>query len=307
MPAQPHLDSVRDYLQELQDLICAALEEADSRGRFHEDRVPRERGGLSRTRVLSDGQVLERAAVNFSHTVGDVLPGPATERRPELTGCRFQAVSLSLIVHPQNPYVPTTHVNLRFFMASGAAKEPTWWFGGGFDLTPTYGFREDAVHWHRVAREACAPFGELRYGTCKKACDEYFYLKHRKEARGIGGIFFDDLVEGGFAHCFSFVKSVGDHFLDAYLPILRRRKDHPFGNPEREFQLYRRGRYVEFNLIYDRGTRYGLESGGGIESILVSLPPRVSWRYDWQPLPGSRESQLTDFLKPRDWLEGEPD
>jgi len=249
--------------------------------------------------------VIERAAVNFSHTIGRDMPIAATSRRPELEGASYDAVSVSLIVHPRNPYAPTSHANFRFFIASKEGGVSDWWFGGGFDLTPYYGFEEDAVHWHRLAKAACDPFGAELYDGLKKACDEYFYLKHRDEPRGIGGIFFDDLSDGGFARCFGFVKRAAEHYLAAYLPILERRKDHPYGERERAFQLYRRGRYVEFNLIYDRGTRFGLQSGGRIESILSSLPPLVAWRYDWQPEPGSPEAELYEkFLRRRDWLGG---
>jgi coproporphyrinogen III oxidase len=243
--------------------------------------------------------------VNFTHTLGRRMPPTATERRPELAGRSYQAVSISLIVHPRNPYAPTSHANFRFFIATDDAgvEEPAWWFGGGFDMTPYYGFEEDAVHWHRTARDACAPFGKALYPELKKQCDEYFFLAHRREARGVGGVFFDDLSEGGFAHCFAFQRSVGDAFLEAYLPILQRRKDTPYGEHQREFQLYRRGRYVEFNLIYDRGTRFGLQTGARVESVLASMPPLAAWRYDWQPRPGSPEAKLSeDFLRPRDWL-----
>ena len=253
--SRPDVTAVREYLEGLQDRICDVLEKEDGVGRFGRDEIAREGGGVSRPRVLSDGPVLERAAVNFTHTLGRRMPPMATERRPELAGRSYQAVSISLIVHPRNPYAPTSHANFRFFIATDDAgvEEPAWWFAGGFDMTPYYGFEEDAVHWHRTARDACAPFGKALYPEFKKQCDEYFFLAHRREARGVGGVFFDDLSEGGFAHCFAFQRSVGDAFLEAYLPILQRRKDTPYGEREREFQLYRRGRYVEFNLIYDRG------------------------------------------------------
>jgi coproporphyrinogen III oxidase len=263
--------------------------------------------------VLSDGALLERAAVHFTHTVGKRLPPAATERRPELTGGSYRAVSVSLIVHPRNPYVPTCHANFRVFYATPeAGGEPVWWFGGGFDLTPYYGFEEDVVHWHRVARDACDPFGKSLYPEMKKACDEYFYLPHRDEPRGVGGLFFDDLEsvpgrdgqgDSSFETCFGFVRSVSSAFLDAYLPILRRRKNAPYGERERDFQLYRRGRYVEYNLLYDRGTRFGLQVAGRAESILASMPPLVQWRYDWQPASDTPEARLyADFLRPRDWL-----
>jgi coproporphyrinogen III oxidase len=303
MKSDVDADAVREYLLDLQDQICAGLEEEDEATQFQSLILDRERGGLARPRVLSDGPVLERAAVNFSHTVGVRLPSAATARRPELAGQGFQAVSLSLIVHPRNPYAPTAHCNLRFFITDGCNGEICWWFGGGFDLTPYYGFEDDAVHWHRIAFEACQSFGEQVYADYKAACDEYFFLPHRQEPRGIGGLFFDDLDEGGFDRCFAFLRSVGDHFLVAYRPILAKRKQITYGERERAFQLYRRGRYVEFNLVYDRGTRFGLQAGGRVESILASLPPQVSWRYDWQPDPGTPEARLyEDFLRPRDWL-----
>ena len=301
--APPDLPAVRRYLLELQDAICTALEEEDGSAHFVEDQEERAGGSLSRARVLEDGPVIEKAAVNFTHARGDRLPPAATERRPELAGAAFQAVSLSLIVHPRNPYAPTSHANLRLFSAEPPSGNAVWWFGGGFDLTPYYGFDEDVVHWHRVARDACLPLGADTYPRLKHACDEYFFLPHHGEPRGIGGLFFDDLAEGGFERCFAFVRSVGDHFLPAYRPILAQRKETAFGERERDFQLYRRGRYVEFNLVYDRGTRYGVQSGRRIESVLASLPPVVHWRYDWQPEPGSPEARLTEhFLQPRDWL-----
>ncbi len=304
--SRPEVEPVRAYLLELQSRVCGALETVDAGARFHEDRFERTGAGVGQPSVLSDGAVFERAGVCFSHTRGTRLPPAATERRPDLSGGQYEAVSVSLIVHPQNPYVPTTHANLRFFLASKEGHEPVWWFGGGFDLTPFYGFREDAVHWHRTARAACTPFGRDLYPELKKACDEYFFLPHRSEPRGIGGLFFDDFDRDGFESCFGLLKSVGDHFLPAYLPIVERRKDLAYGEREREFQLYRRGRYVEFNLVYDRGTRFGLQAGARTESILVSMPPRASWRYDWQPEPGSPEGALyRDFLRPRDWLESE--
>jgi coproporphyrinogen III oxidase len=293
---------VRACLLDLQDRICAALEQQDGSARFREERLERERGGLARPRVLSDGPVLERAAANFSHTRGQRLPSAATARRPELAGSAFEAVSVSVIVHPRNPYAPTSHLNLRLFVAA-ASEEPVWWFGGGFDLSPVYGFEEDALHWHRAARDACAPFGSDVYPRLKKACDEYFFLPHRGEPRGIGGLFFDDWTEGGFERSFALLRSVGEQYLPAYVPILARRKHTPYGERERTFQLVRRGRYVEFNLVCDRGTRFGLQSGGRTESILASLPPLAAWRYDWTPEPGSPESRLTEeFLRPRDWL-----
>jgi len=312
----PDLPAVRKFLESLQDEICDALESDDGGARFDRREIERDGGGQSRPRVLSDGPVIERAAVNYSHTVGKRLPPAATERRPELTGGSYEAVSVSLIVHPRNPYAPTCHANFRVFSASPEdGGEPGWWFGGGFDLTPYYGFEEDVVHWHRVARDACAPFGEELYPEMKRACDEYFYLKHRDEPRGVGGLFFDDLDSlprgpngSPFEDCFAFVRSVSGAFLDAYRPILQRRRDTPYGERERDFQLYRRGRYVEYNLIWDRGTRFGLQVAGRAESILASLPPLVKWRYDWQPEPGSPEARLhDDFLRPRDWLAEFPD
>ena len=300
----PSPTDVRAHLTELQDRICAALEAEDGGGRFREDRLEGADGALARPRVLEEGGVFEKAAVNFTHARGPRLPPAATARRPELAGAPFQAISVSLIAHPRNPYVPTSHMNLRFFQASPAGRAPTWWFGGGFDLTPSYGFDEDCVHWHRVARRACAPLGESAYPRLKRWCDEYFFLPHRGEARGVGGIFFDDLAEGGFARCLAFVRSVGDAYLEAYRPIVARRKATPFGEREREFQLLRRGRYVEFNLVYDRGTLYGLQSGRRIESVLASLPPLVAWRYDWKPAPGSPEAALGErYLQPREWVQ----
>jgi coproporphyrinogen III oxidase len=298
--------AVETFLLEFQDRVASALEEEDGHARFKDERIEGHGGGFARPRVLSDGPVLERAAVNFSHTVGRNLPAPATARRPELAGASYDAISVSLIVHPRNPYAPTSHANFRLFLATRDGQEPAWWFGGGFDLTPYYGFEEDAVHWHRSAKAACDPFGAELYARYKRACDEYFFLKHRDEPRGIGGLFFDDLTEGGFERSFAFVRSVAEHYLLGYRPILARRKRHPFGERERSFQLFRRGRYVEFNLIYDRGTRFGLQSGGRVESILASLPPLVSWRYGWRPEPGTAEAELYEkFLRPRDWIRTE--
>ncbi len=296
-------DDVRPYLTQLQDRICAALEDEDGTGRFHEDAWERPEGGGGRSRVLSDGAVIERAGVNFSHVLGKGLPPSATERRPELAGRPFEAMGVSLIVHPKNPHVPTSHMNVRFFRTAGPEQEPIWWFGGGFDLTPFYPVEEDAVHWHETARAACQKFGDDVYPEYKKGCDEYFFLKHRGETRGVGGLFFDDLNRGGFEHCFALTRSIGDHYLPAYLPIVSRRKATPYGDRERDFQLYRRGRYVEFNLVYDRGTLFGLHSQGRVESILVSMPPLVRWEYNWQPEPGTPEATLYErYLKPQDWL-----
>ena len=293
--------SVKHYLLGLQDSICRSLGELDERD-FEEDRWQRPGGGGGQSRVLAGGSVFEQAGINFSHVFGDGLPASATAHRPELAGRRFQAMGVSLVIHPNNPYVPTSHANVRFFIAEKDGAEPVWWFGGGFDLTPYYAFEEDCVHWHNTAREACAGFGEETYARYKKWCDEYFYLKHRQEPRGIGGLFFDDLNTPGFAESFAFMRSVGDHYLPAYRPIVEQRKDTPFGERERDFQLYRRGRYVEFNLVYDRGTLFGLQSGGRTESILMSLPPNVRWRYNWQPAAGSPEAELYEkFLQPHDW------
>ena len=293
---------VRDYLTTLQDRICARFEAYEPRARFRRDELEDDRGGLSRPRVLEGGEVLERAGVMFSHTLGDALPAAATARRPDLAGRRYEAVSVSLITHPANPYAPTSHMNVRYFGAHADGEEPIWWFGGGFDLTPYYGFDEDAVHWHATARDALAPFGAETYARFKAQCDEYFFLRHRGEPRGIGGVFFDDWAEGGFERAFALMRAVGDHYLPAYAPILERRKDTPYGERERAWQLYRRGRYVEFNLIQDRGTLFGLQAGGRVESILASMPPEVSWRYDLVPEPGSAEARLVErYLVPRDW------
>jgi len=296
-----NIDQVKEYLQRLQDHLCTEFEQLDGAARFVRDPWQRPAGGGGESRVLSGGEIFEQAGVGFSHVFGNEMPPSATKHRPELAGKQFQAVGVSLVLHPQNPYVPTTHANFRFF--SAGEKNPVWWFGGGFDLTPYYPFREDVVHWHQTAKASCDPYGEDLYPRYKKWCDQYFYLKHRNEARGVGGLFFDDLNEAGFEDSFAFLRSVGDSFLDAYMPIVRRRSDHPFGDRQREFQLYRRGRYVEFNLIYDRGTLFGLQSGGRTESILMSLPPQVRWEYNWQPEPGSPEDELyREYLQANDWL-----
>ena len=301
--SSPDLNAVKQYLLSLQDNICASIQAEDGKTAFREDLWERAEGGGGRSRVMADGAVFEQAGVGFSHVYGGKMPPSATAHRPELAGRSFQAVGVSLVLHPLNPYAPTSHANVRFFIAEKEGAEPVWWFGGGFDLTPYYGFENDAEHWHRVARDACAPFGDDVYPRYKKWCDEYFFLKHRNEPRGIGGLFFDDLNEWGFERCFAFMQSVGNHFLAAYRPIVARRKDTPYGETERDFQLYRRGRYVEFNLVYDRGTLFGLQSGGRTESILMSLPPLVKWRYNWQPDPGTPEAKLYDvFLKPRNWV-----
>lgn len=301
--AEVDSEAVKSYLLDLQDRICSGLEAADGSAKFHEDKWERENGGMGRTRVIT-GDVLQKGGVAFSHVYGDSMPASATANRPELAESPFQAMGVSLVIHPDNPYVPTSHANVRFFMAEKEGQAPVWWFGGGFDLTPYYGFEEDGVHWHRVAKQACDDFGDNVYDRFKKWCDDYFYLPHRKEPRGIGGLFFDDLNEWDFDTCFAFMRSVGDSYLKAYVPIIEKRKDTPFGEREKWFQEYRRGRYAEFNLVYDRGTVFGLRSGvGRTESILMSLPPQVRWEYDWHPEPGSEEARLyTDFLTPRDWL-----
>ncbi|MCV6614358.1 MAG: oxygen-dependent coproporphyrinogen oxidase [Cellvibrionaceae bacterium] len=301
--SQVDKDAVKNYLLDLQERICAELEQADGSGRFVEDSWQRPEGGGGRSRVMSDGAVIEKGGVNFSHVSGASMPASATAHRPELAGRSFEAMGVSLVIHPHNPYVPTSHANVRFFIAEKEGAEPVWWFGGGYDLTPYYGFEEDCRDWHRVAKGTCEPFGEDIYPRYKKWCDEYFYLKHRDEARGVGGLFFDDLNELGFAGSFAFMRAVGDSYTQAYCPIIAKRKDTTYGEREREFQLYRRGRYVEFNLVWDRGTLFGLQTGGRTESILMSLPPLVRWEYDYQPEPGSAEARLTEqFLAPRDWV-----
>lgn len=295
-------DQVESFLRELQDRICATVERLDGEARFVEDAWARPAGGGGRTRVLRDGAVFEQAGVNFSRVYGNKLPPSATAHRPDLAGGSFVATGVSLVLHPKNPYVPTTHANVRYFEAGKPGVAPVWWFGGGFDLTPFYPFDEDVVHWHTVARDLCEPFGAEVYSRYKRWCDEYFHLKHRGETRGVGGLFYDDLNEGGFERCFDFTRAVGQGFLDAYAPIVERRQGTPWGEREREFQLYRRGRYVEFNLVYDRGTLFGLQSGGRTESILMSLPPRVRFEYAYQPEPGSPEARLAQYLQPRDWV-----
>ncbi|MBS4049644.1 MAG: oxygen-dependent coproporphyrinogen oxidase [Methylomonas sp.] len=297
------ISQVKNYLLNLQDQICAALETAEPSARFVEDAWRREEGGGGRTRVLADGEVFEQGGVNFSHVYGFSLPPSATAKRPELANRQYEAMGVSLVMHPRNPYVPTSHANVRFFIAKKEGEPTIWWFGGGFDLTPFYPFWEDVVHWHRTAREACQPFGADVYDRYKKWCDEYFFLKHRGETRGVGGLFFDDLNEPDFTSAFGFMQSVGNHYIPAYLPIVQKRKTTAYGERERDFQLYRRGRYVEFNLVYDRGTLFGLQSGGRTESILMSMPPAARWRYNWQPEPGSPEAELYDsYLKPQNWL-----
>ncbi len=304
MKTDNDIAAVKAYLLDLQDRVCHSLEQEEAQARFIEDNWQRDEGGGGRTRVLSQGQVIEQGGVNFSHVLGEQLPASATAARPELANRKFQAMGVSLVIHPQNPYVPTSHANVRFFVAEKSGEAPIWWFGGGFDLTPYYPFKEDVLHWHRTAKAACQPFGENVYRQYKKWCDDYFFLKHRNETRGVGGLFFDDLNNWGFESCFTFIQSVGDHYIEAYLPILQKRKSLPFSERERRFQLYRRGRYVEFNLVYDRGTLFGLQSGGRTESILMSLPPVVHWQYNWQPEPDSPEAVLyQDYLRPRDWLD----
>ncbi|AFL75342.1 oxygen-dependent coproporphyrinogen oxidase [Thiocystis violascens] len=304
MPNQPDTESVKRYLMALQDRIRDALRDTDGGAGFREDAWERPDGGGGRTRVMRDGMVFEQCGLNFSHVFGERLPPSASARRPELAGRRFEAMGVSLVAHPWNPYVPTSHLNVRFFIAEKAGAEPVWWFGGGFDLTPYYGFDEDVVHWHRNARALCEPFGEDLYARLKRGCDEYFFLKHRNEPRGVGGLFFDDFDQGGFDRSFAFLRAIGDGYLPGYLPIVQRRWAKTYGERERAFQKYRRGRYVEFNLLYDRGTFFGLQSGGRTESILVSMPPEVSWRYDFRPEPGSPEEDLYErFLVPREWLD----
>ena len=306
----PDVATVRAYLLALQDRLCRGLEEEDGTGKFREDAWTRAEGGGGRSRVLAEGAVFEKVGVGFSHVTGTALPASATAHRPQVAGRAWEALGVSLVAHPRNPYVPTAHMNVRFFCTlpevehrESEAEKPTWWFGGGFDLTPYYGFEPDAVAWHRAARAAVAPFGDALYPRFKQACDTYFWLKHRNEARGIGGLFFDDFNELGFERSFALTQAVGEAFLPAYRSIVAARKGTPYGDRERQFQLHRRGRYVEFNLVWDRGTLFGLQSGGRTESILMSLPPLVRWDYDWQPAPGSPEAKFYDtFLKPRDWL-----
>jgi coproporphyrinogen III oxidase len=295
--------AVKAYLLALQDKICAELERIDTKGEFEQDSWEREEGGGGRSRVLDGGQIIDKGGVNFSHVTGSEMPASATAHRPELAGRRFEAMGVSLVIHPKNPYAPTSHANVRFFIAEKDGAEPVWWFGGGYDLTPYYGYDEDCIHWHQTAKDACAPFGEDVYPKYKKWCDEYFYLKHRDEPRGIGGLFFDDLNDWGFEKSFAFMQAVGNSYTQAICPIIDKRKDTPFGEREKQFQLYRRGRYVEFNLVWDRGTLFGLQTGGRTESILMSLPPLVRWEYNYQPTEGSEEARLTEyFLQNRDWV-----
>jgi coproporphyrinogen III oxidase len=301
---EPDIEAVKKFLLGLQDRICSALEAEDGRAQFREDHWVRSEGGGGRARVLEGGAVIEKGGVMFSHVMGSSMPPSATAHRPELAGRSWQALGVSVVIHPENPHIPTAHANVRFFIASKPDAEPVWWFGGGFDLTPYYAVEADVKFWHRTAAAACKPFGADLYPRYKKWCDEYFHIRHRAESRGVGGLFFDDLNDGGFEHCFGFMQAVGNAFIAAYQPIVARRKSTPWTAAQREFQLYRRGRYVEFNLVHDRGTLFGLQTGGRTESILVSLPPQASWRYDWQPEPGSPEAELTEkFLKPREWLD----
>ncbi|MEQ5126936.1 oxygen-dependent coproporphyrinogen oxidase [Providencia alcalifaciens] len=300
----PDIDRVKAYLQNLQDTICQKITELDGKETFLEQTWERTEGGGGRSRVLTQGALFEQAGVNFSHIKGEKMPASATAHRPELAGRSYQAMGVSLVIHPLNPYIPTTHANVRFFIAEKEGTDPVWWFGGGFDLTPYYGFEEDAVHWHTVANELCTPYGTEVYPKFKQWCDDYFFLKHRNEPRGIGGLFYDDLNQWDFESCFAFTQDVGNGFLQAYVPIVEKRREIPWGERERQFQLYRRGRYVEFNLVWDRGTLFGLQSGGRTESILMSMPPLVRWEYDYHPEAGSPEAKLyTDFLiTGKDWL-----
>ena len=297
------IDLVKKYLIELQQSICSEVELIEGGAQFVQDSWTRfDKRGSGLTNILTNGNIFEKGGINYSIITGDKMPKSATALRPELEGRKYTALGVSLVLHPENPFIPTAHANVRFFIAEEQGKNPIWWFGGGFDLTPYYGFDEDAVHWHQTAKKACMPFGEDVYPKYKKWCDDYFYLGHRDEQRGIGGLFFDDLNSGGFDECFDFMKSVGNHFSEAYLPIVRKRMSTPYTGNEKNFQLYRRGRYVEFNLIHDRGTLFGLQSGGRTESILMSLPPTVKWSYQFKAKPDSEEEKLTSyFLKPRDW------
>lgn len=297
-----NVEKIKTFLLDLQDRICAALEKEDGAAKFQEDVWTRDQIGGGRTRVLQ-GDVFEQAGVNFSHVAGNALPSAATQDRPDLIGAAFEAAGVSLVIHPRNPFVPTTHLNVRYFQATKSNGDVVWWVGGGYDLTPYYGFDEDCIHFHQTAKNACDKVDLTYYLRFKKAADDYFYLKHRQECRGIGGLFFDDLNDTSFEKCFSFLQNVGNSFIDAYIPIVSKRKSHTFTEKHREFQLYRRGRYVEFNLVYDRGTLFGLQFGGRTESILMSLPPLVAWKYNWTAETGSPEAKLTDyFLKPREWV-----
>ncbi|HAS3630670.1 TPA: oxygen-dependent coproporphyrinogen oxidase [Vibrio cholerae] len=297
--------AVKHFLLQLQDKICQQLEATDGQAQFIEDvwqREPGEKlGGGGRTRVMREGAVFEQGGVNFSHVFGEQMPASATAHRPELAGRRFEAMGVSLVMHPKNPYVPTSHANVRFFIAEKEGEAPIWWFGGGFDLTPFYPFVEDGQHWHQTAKQLCAPFGAEIYNEHKAWCDRYFYLPHRNETRGIGGLFFDDLNEWPFEQCFAYMQAVGEGYTQAYVPIVEKRKNTPFTERERQFQLYRRGRYVEFNLVLDRGTLFGLQTGGRTESILMSMPPLARWEYAYQPQAGTPEAKLSEFLVPREW------
>ncbi|WP_044408779.1 oxygen-dependent coproporphyrinogen oxidase [Thiomicrospira microaerophila] len=305
-----NIDAVKDYLLALQDDICAQLAQEDGAKDFIVDawQRPGAEGAMGltgggRSRVMENGAVIEKGGVNFSHVRGKTLPASATAHRPELAGRSFQALGVSLVIHPHNPYIPTSHANVRLFIAEKEGEAPVWWFGGGFDLTPFYPFDEDVKHWHQMSKNACDPFGDDIYPKYKKWCDEYFYLKHRNETRGVGGLFYDDLNQWDFETCFAFMRSVGDHFIQAYRPIIAKRKAMAYTERERDFQLYRRGRYAEFNLVFDRGTLFGLQTGGRTESILMSMPPLAAWKYDYQPEPGTEEAKLYDYLTPREWLD----
>ncbi|NRN28728.1 oxygen-dependent coproporphyrinogen oxidase [Photorhabdus heterorhabditis] len=299
----PNVNQIKSFFLSLQDKICQQLEQADGTAKFTEQSWQREEGGGGRSRIMREGTVFEQAGANFSHVSGTLLPLSATAHRPELAGRSYQAMGVSVVIHPLNPYIPTSHANIRFFIAEKEGESPVWWFGGGFDLTPYYGFEEDAIHWHTTARNICQLYGGDIYSKYKKWCDDYFYIKHRNEARGIGGLFYDDLNTPNFEYCFNFTQDIGKGFLDAYLPIVEKRKTLLWGERERQFQLYRRGRYVEFNLVWDRGTLFGLQSGGRTESILMSMPPLVRWEYDYHPEPGSAEASLyIDFLPVKSWI-----
>jgi coproporphyrinogen III oxidase len=297
-----NINVVIEFLKSLQDQICSELELADGGGMFVEDNWKRAEGGGGRTRVLTNGNVIEQGGVNFSVVSGDKLPPSATAHRPELAGRKWQACGVSLVIHPKNPFIPTSHANVRFFIAEKEGEEPVWWFGGGFDLTPFYPFKEDVVHWHQTAKNICQPFGDDIYPAHKAWCDDYFYLKHRDETRGVGGLFFDDLNKWEFDKCFDYMQAVGKGFIDAYVPLMAKRKETPFTDSHRQFQLYRRGRYVEFNLVFDRGTLFGLQSGGRTESLLMSMPPLARWEYNFQAEAGSAEEKLQDYLVHQEWL-----
>ncbi|MBU2894739.1 oxygen-dependent coproporphyrinogen oxidase [Colwellia sp. D2M02] len=298
----PDINHIIEFFKSLQDRICSALAQADGNGEFIEDNWQRKEGGGGRTRVLTNGSVIEQGGVNFSVVSGDKLPPSATAHRPELAGRTWQACGVSLVIHPKNPHIPTSHANVRFFIAEKEGEDPVWWFGGGFDLTPFYPVDEDVTHWHQTAHDLCLPFGENVYNEHKKWCDEYFYLKHRDETRGVGGLFFDDLNQWSFEQCFNYVQAVGQGFIDAYVPIIERRKNDEYTEQQRQFQLYRRGRYVEFNLVFDRGTLFGLQSGGRTESILMSMPPLARWEYNYTPDENSAEAKLNNYLVAQDWL-----